>query len=236
MSDSDIILTAQNVSLTYKTRTGWLKKFQHQALSRISFELKRGDKLGILGHNGSGKSTLLRILAGIVPPTSGRVICPNGIRRSLLTLGLGFREDLSGRDNALLSAMLQGHSNRDAKAHLSEIKEFSMLGDFFERPLFTYSSGMRARLGFSTALYSGIDILLIDEALSVGDATFRDRAKQALDKKLGGDQSLIFVSHMPGQMASLCNHVIWLQDGHVKLAGPVAEVSQQYEQQLINQP
>ncbi|WP_041522435.1 ABC transporter ATP-binding protein [Gilvimarinus agarilyticus] len=226
---SEILLSAENVSLTYKTRVGGFKWFEHKALNDISFALKRGDKLGILGRNGSGKSTLLRILAGIVPPTSGSVICTPGVKRSLLTLGLGFRQDLSGRDNALLSAMLQGYRRRDAKARLEEIKEFSMLGDFFERPLFTYSSGMRSRLGFSTALYTGIDILLIDEALSVGDATFRERAQNALEQKLGGDQSLVFVSHMPGQMAKLCDRVIWLEGGVVRMAGDVAEVSEQYE-------
>ena len=227
--NQDTLIKAKRVGFTYKSRVGFFKYFKHQALSGVSFELKRGEKLAILGRNGSGKSTLMQILAGIIPPTHGSLEVSTGVKRSLLTLGLGFRKDLTGRDNALLSAMLQGYSRRAALSQMDEIKEFSMLKDFFERPIFTYSSGMRSRLGFATALYTGIDVLLLDEALAVGDATFKKRAREAMNEKLGGNQSLIFVSHSASEVAKFCDTALWLEKGFICASGSVREVATQYK-------
>src|SRR5690554_2962997 len=183
MSEQDVILRAVDVALKYKRNLGFLKSFEHTALKGISFELKRGETIGILGRNGCGKSSLLRILAGIINPTKGRVECEPHITRSLLTLGLGFQPAVSGRENALYSVMLQGASKQQAKELLPAIQAFSELDEFFDQPVTTYSSGMKARLGFATAFMADVDILLIDEVLSVGDSHFRQKAEAAMLQK-----------------------------------------------------
>ncbi|MEW5057697.1 MAG: ABC transporter ATP-binding protein [Cycloclasticus sp.] len=224
------ILSANNISLKYKTRSGLIKRFEHTALNNISFELYKGETLGILGRNGCGKSSLLKILTGVIRPTSGQVNVNKHITRSLLTLGLGFRKDLSGRDNAILSAMLGGLNKRDAMQSLDEIKEFSELNDFFEQPVRTYSSGMRARLGFSTAIKTNVDILLIDEVLGVGDAHFKEKAQAYMTNKMNSDQTIVFVSHNLEQIHALCDRVIWIENGIIKSQGDTKKVSKQYQQ------
>lgn len=229
MRENDVMLSAKDVSLCYKTRSGFLKKFEHLALSHISFALKSGEILGVLGRNGSGKSTLLRLLAGLVEPTSGEIICTKNIRRALLALGPGFRPDLSGRDNAMLAAMLQGANKLEAINALPEIHEFSELGKFFDQPVKTYSAGMRARLGFSTALLTQVDVLLVDEVLSVGDAHFKKKAEKAMLDKLNGEQTVVFVSHNLAQVNELCGRAIWLADGQIKHEGSAEDVTELYQ-------
>jgi lipopolysaccharide transport system ATP-binding protein len=224
----DIILSAKNVTLKYRTRSGLFKYFEHTALDNISFDLHRGEAIGILGRNGCGKSTLLRILAGIVAPTQGKIECSKNLNRALLTLGLGFRPDLSGRNNAMLSAMLGGMTKRGAAAILDEIDEFAELGCFFDQPVKTYSAGMRARLGFSTALIADVDVLLIDEVLSVGDAHFRTKAHAAITKRLNGDQTIVLVSHNPQQVDKICDYGLWIDGGVIKAQGDTGEVRQAY--------
>jgi len=227
-SHRDIVLSVKDVRFCYKTRSGFLKYFEHTGLDGISFDLYQGETLGILGRNGSGKSTLLRLLAGLVDPTTGKVICKKKYRRALLALGLGFRADLSGRDNALISAMLQGASKREALEALPGIREFSELGKFFDQQVKTYSAGMRARLGFSTAMLTKVDILLIDEALSVGDVHFKQKAERAMLEKIGGEQTVVFVSHNSEQVKNICNRAIWIEGGKLQLKGDVSTVSKNY--------
>jgi len=223
------ILEAKNISLTYKSSDkGFFSTFRHQALKDISFDLMKGETIGILGKNGGGKSTLLRILAGIINPTSGKVICATTTTRALLTLGLGFMPNISGRENAMYSAMLQGASRKQAKAILDEIAEFTELGQFFDQPVDTYSSGMRARLGFATAMYTHVDILFIDEVLSVGDAHFRKKAEAAMLSKLTGDQTCVFVSHNSDQVNKVCSRAIWIDEGVIKEQGDTATVAHHY--------
>lgn len=226
--EKDIILRADNVSLTYRRREGFLKTFSHTALKDISFELKRGETIGILGKNGCGKSSLLRILAGVIDPTGGKVECPKGTTRALLTLGLGFQQSLSGRENALYSAMLQGTPKKRAKELIPAIQEFAELGDFFDQPVETYSSGMRARLGFATALMTDVDILLIDEVLSVGDSHFRLKAEAAMLDKIGSDQTVVFVSHNSDQVNKICDSAIWIEGGTICASGHTPTVAHQY--------
>lgn len=226
--NKDIILRADNVSLTYRRREGFLKTFSHTALKDISFELKRGETIGILGKNGCGKSSLLRILAGVIDPTGGKVECPKGTTRALLTLGLGFQQSLSGRENALYSAMLQGTPKKRAKELIPAIEEFAELGEFFDQPVDTYSSGMRARLGFATSLMIEVDVLLIDEVLSVGDAHFRHKAETAMLHKMSGDQTVIFVSHNSDQINKICSRAIWIDEGKVRENGITATVAHQF--------
>ncbi len=227
---SETILSARKLNLRYRTRTSFLKRFEHIALKEVSFDLRRGETLGVLGRNGSGKSTLLRLLAGLVNPTSGKIICGEGVRRALLALGLGFRVDLTGRDNALISAMLQGASKSEALAALPGIHEFSELGHFFHQPVKTYSAGMRSRLCFSTALETAVDVLLIDEALSVGDAHFKKKAEKAMTDRINSQQTVVFVSHSIEQVSLLCDRVIWLENGVVQLEGETKKVTEQYRE------
>ena len=207
-------MKVNNISLEYKTRTGFFKSFKHKALSNISFEIKRGEVLGILGGNGTGKSTLLKILAGVMEPDTGTVWMPKGTTRSLLTLGLGFNGELTGRDNVILSSMFNGYSKKEAIKLAELIKNFSELGDFFEQPVRTYSSGMRAKLGFSAGMITKVDILMIDEVLAVGDKNFRQKAEKAMSEHIaGGKQTVLFVSHAPGQIKKVCDRSLDLSKG-----------------------
>ena len=225
------MLELVGVSHSYHARKANFEHGLHQVLDDVSLTLHRGETLGIIGRNGAGKTTLLRLMAGILAPSRGRVWRRPGISCSLLTIGLGFQPALSGRDNALLSAMLQGASRREAQSHLAEIKEFSELGNSFDEPVKTYSAGMRARLGFTTALMTHVDVLLIDEVLGVGDAAFREKASTAMRDMLGGDQTVVLVSHMADQVRQLCGRAVLLEDARVKAAGAVDEVLGVYQSQ-----
>lgn len=213
--DRQVLLELQDVSLSFRTSKGTFNHGVHQVLDKVSFKLYENETLGIIGRNGVGKTTMLRIMAGILAANSGRVKKRTGKTASLLTLGLGHKLDLSGRDNAMLSAMLQGASQSEALGFLDEIKAFSELGDSFEEPVKTYSAGMKSRLGFSTALLTHVDILLVDEILSVGDAEFRRKAEQAMKERISGEQTVVFVSHSDGQVQNLCDRVLWIDQGKI---------------------
>lgn len=207
---SDVILEAKDLCLEYRTKAGLFKTFKHKALDNISLTLYKGEILGITGRNGAGKSTLLRVLAGVLEPDSGEVWIPDGVSCSLLALGLGFKPDLSGRDNAILSCILNGMSKSQALSRLDQIKQFTELGDFFEQPMRNYSAGMRSRLGFACGVLTDVDILLVDEALSVGDKHFKEKAEAIMIEKLKNNKSVIFVSHSEKQMERLCDRIIEL--------------------------
>lgn len=223
------ILEAKNISLGYKVRKAAFRYETVSALDSVSFKLQRGEVLGIIGRNGCGKSSLLRILAGIIDPSSGSITLPSGAKRALLSLGLGFNPELTGYNNSLLSLLYQGHSEKKAKKLIPLVKEFSELGDAFERPLKTYSSGMRARLGFASSLYAEVDILLIDETLGVGDIQFREKAESALNEKMSGKQSVVFVSHNGAQLKKICDSAILLEAGRLVAHGPVNEILKKYD-------
>lgn len=231
-SASSIMLDLQEVSLNFRSSKGTFDHGVHHVLNKVSFALYENETLGIIGRNGVGKTTMLRIMAEILAPTSGRVLRKKGSTASLLTLGLGFRPDLSGRDNAFFSAMLQGASKPKALSYLEEIKEFSELGDSFEEPVRTYSAGMRSRLGFTTALLTHVDILLIDEILSVGDAGFKKKAERAMKERISGQQTVVFVSHSDAQVAEICDRVIWIDDGKICAQGNPVEVIAAYRSHI----
>lgn len=226
------MLTLCDVSYSYRARRDNFEHGEHRVLDGVSLCVKRGDKLGVIGRNGAGKSNLLRLMAGILAPQRGEVHRQPGVRCSLLSIGLGFREHLSGRDNAVLAAMLQGMPRREAQARLHEIQSFSELGVSFDEPVRTYSAGMRARLGFTTALLTEVDILLIDEVLGVGDVAFRKKAVQALRQKISGEITVVMVSHAEGQVANLCTRAVWLEDGRMLADGAVAQVQEAYKAAL----
>lgn len=230
--DNDILLELRNVRLSYTLRGAMLKTSTHEVLDGINVNVRHGETLGIIGRNGCGKSSLLRIMAGIIAPSAGEVMLKPSVSRAVLALGLGFRVELTGRDNAYLSSILQGNSRAQARSFLKVIKEFSELGDAFEKPVRTYSAGMRARLGFSTALISHVDILLIDEVLSVGDGHFRKKAGEAIRDKIKSDQTVVFVSHSGPEIRKLCDRLVWLEQGKIRLEGEVAETLNAYEATL----
>jgi lipopolysaccharide transport system ATP-binding protein len=226
--DKLAMLEFDKVSLNYHTGKKSYDHGTHHVLNEVSLQLYEGETLGIIGRNGVGKTTLLRLMAGILGPTHGKVRIHPGKSVSLLTLGLGFKQELSGRDNALLSAMLQGSTRKQAKSFLASIEEFSELGDAFNEPVKNYSSGMRARLAFTTALMTHVDVLLIDEILSVGDADFREKAQAAMKSRITGEQTVVFVSHAAPEVKSLCSRVIWLDKGKIVAEGDSATVVDAY--------
>ena len=220
------LLTLNNVGMRYPLSSspdGWYRVFDG-----VDFALYPGERVGIVGRNGVGKSTLLRLMARIFAPSHGSVVWAPNTSVSLLSLGLGFRSDLTGRENALLSCLLLGHSKKAARDYLPGIEAFSELGPFFDQPVKTYSSGMRARLGFGTALLNRSAVILIDEILGVGDAAFRSKAREALKQQLASERSVVIVSHADFQIKSLCDRAVWLDAGGIKLAGDPESVLDAY--------
>lgn len=228
LKDSEVILYARDMSLYYRKRKSFFRHEREIVIDSITFSVYKGETLGIIGRNGCGKSSLLKILAGIYQPDIGEISHSN-ISVSLLSLSLGFDGELTGWDNALLSGMLLGFSKQYVKSVLSEIVNFSELSDFIHEPIKTYSSGMRMRLGFSLALYLKPDILLIDEVLGVGDAHFRKKAESAMKDRINSNATVILVSHSATQILSLCDRVIWLENGSIKLEGNPKSVLTEYE-------
>tara|TARA_R110002110_G_scaffold330339_1_gene541610 strand:+ start:31755 stop:32471 length:717 start_codon:yes stop_codon:yes gene_type:complete len=235
MNNKNLMLELENVSLSFASRKTSFEHGVHWVLKDVSLKLYEGETLGVIGTNGCGKTTILRLMAGIFAPSSGTVRRKDGASAALLSLGLGFKPNLSGRANALLSAMLQGSTRREAESFLEEIKAFSELGDSFDEPVKTYSSGMRSRLGFTTALMTHVDILLIDEVLSVGDAHFREKAQKALKTRITSDQTVVFVSHMDAQVKDLCDRAIWLYEGGIKAQGDTGDVIDEYRAYIRSQ-
>lgn len=224
---NDRINTFKEFAIAAATRR--LRYHTFQALSHVSFELERGDVLGIIGHNGAGKSTLLKVISGIMKPTSGTVHVYGNVV-PMLELGSGFDYDLSGRENVFLNGAILGYNERFLHEKYREILEFSELGDFIEVPLRNYSSGMVMRLAFSIATVVNPEILIVDEILSVGDAAFQEKSRQRMMELMGGGTTVLFVSHAIGQIESMCNKVLWLEHGQTAGMGQTAEICRQYEQ------
>lgn len=201
------------------------------ALEEVSLTLRRGERLGVIGRNGAGKSTLLRVLAGILRPDRGTVT-RKPVSVQLLALALGFVPYLTGRDNAVLSGLMLGLRRRDIRDRLEAIKDFSELGDFFDQPIATYSSGMVMRLGFSVAIQVDPDVLLIDEVLSVGDAEFKEKSGLALRERINDGRAVVLVSHDETQIASICDRVLWIEEGRSVMEGPRDDVFAAYNAAL----
>ncbi|MCF6250459.1 MAG: ABC transporter ATP-binding protein [Methylococcaceae bacterium] len=226
------IISLQNVAVRYKRSGNVFKRSSYfEALKSINLNIYSGETLGILGRNGSGKSTLLRIISGVIRPDQG-VIINRGVSVSLLALQAGFDSNLSGRDNAILGGMLQGHSRRKVMARLNEIQEYSELGDFFFEPVRTYSTGMRTRLGFSITNIISPDVLLVDEVLSVGDKHFKEKAERTMIGKIQSQQTVVLVTHSHHQIARLCDRAILIDEGTVFATGKPCEVISLYEERL----
>jgi lipopolysaccharide transport system ATP-binding protein len=200
---------------------------EFHALSDVSFSLKKGSTMGILGVNGSGKSTLLKIVCGYLPPTKG-VVETQGLIASILELGTGFNRDFTGRQNALLYGGLMGFSKETLESWMPKVEEFAEIGPFFERPLRLYSSGMYARLAFACAINTDPDILIIDEALAVGDMAFQHKCINRLKEIQKRGVSILFVSHSMGAIKSLCQEALLLDKGRVIKSGSAEDVANCY--------
>jgi lipopolysaccharide transport system ATP-binding protein len=226
MTDRKII-ELNNVEVTYRERINLFSYDEYTALKNISFDVFRGETLGIIGRNGAGKSTLLRILAGIIKPDSGSVII-HAKSVSLMALQAGFDPNLSGRQNTIISGMLLGHRLAHIKSLIEEIKKYSELDDFFEKPIKNYSSGMLARLGFSIAMYTTPEVLLIDEVLGVGDYSFAEKAQNSIREKIKSDTTVIIVSHDEAQLRILSDRLVCIENGVVIAQGDSQVVYTKY--------
>ena len=236
VSDSPAVATApairvQDVSVTYRTslekrptlkstllRLGRSERVirEIEAVKHVSFEVPRGSVLGVLGANGAGKSTLVRAMAGILPPTAGRVEVEGRVS-TLLALGVGFNKNLTGRDNVTLGGLAAGLSREQLAAKYDDIVAFAELEEFMDMPMRTYSSGMYGRLAFSVAVNMEPDILLIDEALSVGDARFRKKSFERMRELCSQDRTVVLVSHALGSIEQLCDRAIWMHKGELRM-------------------
>ncbi len=237
--DKKIAITVKNLDIYYKdikrfsfARSGLnhlrgVKTFH--AVKDVSFEIPKGQIVGICGKNGSGKSTLLRAIAGIFSPDKGRInLHKNSV--SLLSIGVGFQKKLSGYENIFLSGLLLGYSEKEIKDRLNETIEFSELGDFIYKPVNSYSSGMYSKLAFSITAILETDIMLIDEVLSVGDIRFRQKSYNKMKELISDEnRTVLIVSHSIGTLKKLCDRVIWLNEGKVEADGKASEVLNKYE-------
>lgn len=206
---------------------GKLKFEDFTALEDISFSVKRGETLGLIGRNGAGKSTILKVISGILKPTCGNVTCRGNVV-PMLELGSGFDFDLTGRENIFLNGAILGYSEKFLLEKYDEIVAFSELGEFIEVPIRNYSSGMLARLAFSVATVVNPEILIVDEILSVGDAAFQEKSRSRMMELMGGGTTVLFVSHSLVQIREMCNRVLWLERGRVKMLGKTEEVCDAY--------
>ena len=211
-----------------KLVTGKLHFNEFYALKNVSFEVKRGEAVALIGKNGSGKSTMLKILAGVLYPTQGTVTV-NGSIAPMIELGAGFDMELTARENIYMNGAILGHNRAFMDQHFEEIVAFSELQRFLDVPLKNFSSGMIARLGFSIATIIKADILIVDEVLAVGDFRFREKCYRKIDELLEGGTTLLFVSHSAEQVRKLCPKAIWLDHGELMAFGATEEVYGMYE-------
>ncbi|NLC36931.1 MAG: ABC transporter ATP-binding protein [Alcaligenaceae bacterium] len=209
-----VFLSLKDIGVRFKMSGKGGGKTYNEPLKGVSLDVFGGETLGILGANGAGKSTLLKVMSGSLKPDYGDVI-NHGASVSLLALQAGFDRDLSGRDNALFGGMLLGYRRKDVVQRLEEIKEYAELGDYFDEPVRNYSSGMASRLGFAISTIISPDVLLVDEVLSVGDAHFRQKAERTMMQKIACGQTVVLVSHSRGQIATLCDRCVILNNGEL---------------------
>jgi len=237
------MIKVDNVCMTYKMSydkiksikeylmtfvKGKLKYEEFHALRDVSFEVNKGEVVGIIGRNGAGKSTVLKVISGILKPTKGTVTIGGNIV-PMLELGSGFDHDLTGRENVFLNGAILGYSKEFLLEKYDEIVEFSELGKFIDVPIRNYSSGMLMRLAFSIATVVNPEILIVDEILAVGDDKFQAKSKARMLELMNGGTTVLFVSHSLSQIREMCNKVVWLDNGTVKMSGDAKEICDEYE-------
>lgn len=236
-------IEVKNLKICYRTMEpvkikklfkGGKRATKEEAVKGISFDVHKGEIVGLIGQNGSGKSTTLRCLAGIISPDEGSVnLFGNSV--SLLAIGVGFQKELTGRVNIMLSGLLMGFSEREILAKMDEIIEFSELGKFIDKPVKSYSSGMYSRLAFAITAILDTEILLIDEIFSVGDARFKKKSNKKMKELImDKDRTVIMISHSLETLRSMCSRIIWLHGGEIKMMGSPDEVLSKYNEFMMN--
>ena len=237
-------ISIENVSISYRVNIDSKKSLKNlvmraskgervrtrviEAVKNLNLEVPHGMALGIIGANGAGKSTLMRAIAGILPPTEGRITVDGNIS-TLLALGIGFNQSLSGRDNIILGGLAAGLTKDQITAKVDEIAEFADLpAGFLDLPVRTYSAGMYSRIAFSVSVAMTPDILLIDEALATGDAAFKEKSLNRMKDLMGEARTIVIVSHAMGTISELCQKVAWLHQGKLIAFGPAKDICDQY--------
>jgi ABC-2 type transport system ATP-binding protein len=238
------MITVENVSMRFnlgKDKINTLKEFlikgvkrqikkeEFWALKNISFEVNPGEVLGLIGTNGAGKSTLLKIIAGVMKPTTGKVKV-DGMIAPMIELGAGFDMELTARENIFLNGAILGYSKKFLHDQYNEIVSFSELQQFIDVPVRNFSSGMVARLAFSIATLVAPEVLIVDEILSVGDAPFQQKSEQKIMSMIHGGATVVYVSHSIESIKTICNRVLWIDHGEMKMIGEVNEVTEAYKE------
>ena len=242
MDKNDCVIHVDNVSVRFNMASEkvdnlkeyFIKLAKHQlyfeeffALKNVSLNINRGESWGLIGRNGAGKSTLLKLICGILSPYKGDITV-QGTIAPLIELGAGLDPRLTAGENIFLNGALLGHSKKYMKEHFDEIVDFADLGKFLDMPIKNYSSGMRARLGFSIATTVSPDILIVDEILSVGDYKFREKCEKRMAQMLSGGTTLLYVSHSINEVKRLCDHAIWLERGESVQVGNAESICEAY--------
>ena len=241
--ENNSIITVEHVSMKFnlasekfdnikeyfiKTMKKQVSYDEFWALKDVSFEVQRGDSVGLIGLNGSGKSTMLKTIAGVLKPTKGKVTV-RGTIAPLIELGAGFDMDLTARENVFLNGALLGYSHKQMEGYYDEIVNFAELRDFMNVPVKNFSSGMVSRLAFAIATIGTPDILIVDEVLSVGDFRFQQKCQERIQKMRAQGTTILFVSHNLSQVREVCNRIVWLEKGNLRMQGTSEEVCKVYE-------
>lgn len=242
MAEDQIMIDVERVTIRFnlsKQKVDNLKEYliklmkkelmfqEFLAVNDVSFQVRKGEAWGLIGTNGSGKSTMLKAISGIIKPYKGHITV-NGNVAPLIELGAGFDPECTARENIFLNGCVLGHSEKFMTEHFDEIVEFADIGTFLDSPLKNFSSGMKARLGFSVATMVKPDILIVDEVLAVGDFKFQQKCMNRMRELLDGGTTLLFVSHNIEQVRKLCDHAVWLDHGFLRMAGDVDSVCDAY--------
>lgn len=245
---TDNAIEVLDITMKYRLASEKIDSFKHYMIKRakkeieyidffalqdVSFSVKEGEVLGIIGMNGAGKSTLLKIIAGVLKPTKGS-LKKRGTIAPLIELGAGFNGDLTGMENIYMNGLLLGYSKKFIRDKMEEIVAFAELEKFIYTPLKNYSSGMKARLGFSIATMVEPDILIVDEVLSVGDISFREKSEKKIQSMMEKNVTVLFVSHSLGQVKKICDRVLWLDNGAVREIGPAKQVVNNFKEHTLN--
>jgi ABC-type polysaccharide/polyol phosphate transport system ATPase subunit len=227
-----VVMRLEDVTLEYPVPRQYRKEdVKPSGVRNISLEVKQGEVLGIIGRNGSGKSTLLKMMAGVFPPNSGTISAKGSV--SLLAgVGVGFHKELTGRENAYLYGALMGRTTEQIDDLIEEIQAFAELNHHFDRPIRTYSSGMKSRLGISVATAFKPDLLLIDEVLGVGDASFRKKSEERVKELIASSGAVVIVSHSMSLLSNICDKLLLLEDGEVITVGDSETTINQYQKTL----
>ena len=230
-AEGDTLLRLDNVGVSYRKELRLFGSERQQVLAGLSFDLRAGETLGVLGRNGAGKSTLMKLLANIIEPDEGSIY-RRAKRVQLLSLQVGFMPQLTGRQNVIMSGILLGMRRREIMERMDSVIEFSELGAKIDEPTRNYSSGMRARLGFAICIQSDPEVLLIDEVLGVGDALFQPKARQVIRERIASQETVVIVSHNESTLREYCDRVVWIDSGKMRMLGDTDSVIGSYREAM----